>query len=468
MYQYRIYLLLFTVMLATACRMGRDYSRPEVALPQQYAATAPSDSSIAGMNWKQFFTDTTLQNLIEQALHNNYDQQLAIKRIEEAQAYVKQAKVNWLPALQAQVAASTTTPSKNSLNGLSLESFLGARHVEDYTANVGLSWELDIWGKLARQREIAKANYLQSYEAAHTVQTSLIANIANSYYNLLMLDEQLAIANKNLRLSDTIVNMIQLQKQSGLVTELAVQQATAQRQNTALLVPQLEQQVAIQENLLRILLGDLPGKINRITKLTEAHIWQEMPAGLPATLLSKRPDVRANEMALVAANAQVGVAEASMYPSLSITAAGGLNAFKASKWFVLPGSLFGTVAGNIAQPIFMRRQLKTQKEVAVIRRDEAEISFRQSILNAVGEVSNALVRLDKLKTQHQIAEDRTHTLQTAIGQAELLFKSGMADYLEVITAQGNSLQASITLADIQRQQLSAMVELYRSLGGGWN
>ncbi|MFT3824752.1 MAG: efflux transporter outer membrane subunit [Chitinophagaceae bacterium] len=467
MYKHRIYITLFIVMLAAACRMGKDYSRPEVALPQQFGDTAPSDTSIAGMNWKEFFTDTTLQRLIEQSLQNNYDQQLAIKRIEEAEAYVKQAKVNWLPSLQGQVAASTTTPSKNSLNGLSLESFLGSRHVEDYNANVGLSWEIDIWGKLRRQREIARANYLQSYEAARTVQTTLVAEIANSYYNLLMLDEQLDIAHKNLLLSDTIVNMIQLQKQAGLVTELAVQQATAQRQNTALLVPQLEQQVAIQENLLRILLGDLPGKINRTSQLADVRVWQELPTGLPAGLLSRRPDVRSNEMALVAANAQVGVAEASMYPSLNITASGGLNAFKASKWFVVPGSLFGTVAGSVAQPIFQRRQLKTQKEVANIRRDEAVISFRQSVLNAVGEVSNALVKLDKLKTQHEVAEARTHTLQTAIRQAEMLFKSGLADYLEVITAQGNSLEASILLADIQRQQLSAMVELYRSLGGGW-
>lgn len=467
MYKHRIYITLFIVMLAAGCRMGRDYSRPQVVLPQQFGNTAPSDTSIAGMNWKQFFTDTTLQRLIEHSLQSNYDQQLAIKRIEEAQAYVKQAKVNWLPSLQAQIAASTNTPSKNSLNGLSLENFLGSRHIEDYSANVGLSWEIDVWGKLRRQREVATAGYLQSYEAARTVQTALVANIANSYYNLLMLDEQLVIAHKNLLLSDTIVNMIQLQKQAGLVTELAVQQATAQRQNTALLVPQLEQQVAIQENSLSILLGDLPGRIVRTTQLQNTSVWQELPTGLPADLLSKRPDVREREMALVAANAQVGVAEASMYPSLSITATGGLNAFKASKWFMLPASLFGTAAGAIAQPLFQRRQLKTQKEVANIQRDAAVISFRQSVLNAVGEVSNALVKLDKLKEQHEVAEARTHTLQTAINNAEMLFKSGMADYLEVITAQGNSLQASITLADIQRQQLSAMVELYRSLGGGW-
>ncbi|HRH61500.1 MAG TPA: TolC family protein, partial [Chitinophagaceae bacterium] len=177
--------------------------------------------------------------------------------------------------------------------------------------------------------------------------------------------------------------------------------------------------------------------------------------------------VRERELALVAANANVGIAQAQMYPSFNITASGGLNAFKASKWFSMPASLFATAAGTIAQPILQHRQLKTNFEVAQIQRDEAVISFRQSALNATGEVVNALVQIDKLKTQKQIASAQVDTLQKAIGNAKLLFRSGLADYLEVITAQSNSLNAELSLADIQRRQLSAMVELYRSLGGGW-
>ena len=156
-----------------------------------------------------------------------------------------------------------------------------------------------------------------------------------------------------------------------------------------------------------------------------------------------------------------------MYPALSITAGGGVNAFKASKWFVMPASLFGTVAGNIVQPIFQQRQLKTQLEVAKIQREQAVIGFRQSALVAIGEVSNAMVRLEKLESRHRIATEQVNTLQQAINNAGLLFKSGLATYLEVITAQSNSLQAELNLADVHRQQLSAMVELYRSLGGGW-
>jgi NodT family efflux transporter outer membrane factor (OMF) lipoprotein len=326
---------------------------------------------------------------------------------------------------------------------------------------------LDVWGKLRRQREVAVENYLQSYEASRAVQTTLVAGIANTYFNLLMLDAQLRIARRNLLLGDTVVQMMQLQKQAGQVTELAVQQAEAQRQTAALLVPQLEQEVAVQENTLRILTGELPGHIRRSTNLQQFTVPDELPAGIPAAMISRRPDVRASEMALRAANARVGAAQGELYPSLRITAAGGINAFEASKWFTMPASLFGTVAGGIVQPLLNKRQLKTQLEVAKVQREQAVIGFRQSALNAIGEVSNALVRLDKLESRHRIAAEQVNTLHQAIYNAGLLFKSGLATYLEVITAQSNSLQAELNLADVHRQQLDAMVELYRSLGGGW-
>ncbi|CAA9525967.1 MAG: Efflux transport system, outer membrane factor (OMF) lipoprotein [uncultured Segetibacter sp.] len=462
----QLYILLFLVLIIS-CRVGRNYQRPALELPTQFANTTTSDtSSIAAMEWKRFFTDTTLQRLIQNALVGNFDLQLATKRIAEAEAYVKQARMNYVPTVQAQVSATTTLPSKNSLNGISLKSFLGTNHVEDYSLAVGVSWEADVWGKMRRQKEAAFANYLQTYEGTRAVQTALVADIANSYFNLLMLDAQMAVTRKNLALSDTIVLMMRLQKNAGQVTELAVQQAEVQQQTAALIVPQLEQQITIEENTLRILTGELPAPVNRYVQLQALSVWDELPTGLPAAMVSRRPDVRATEMALVAANANVGIAQAYMYPSLNITATGGLNAFKASKWFVIPTSLFGTAAGAVIQPILQRRQLKTQLEVAQIQRDEAVISFRKSALTAIGEVVNAMVSLDKLKTQKQIAAAQVDTLQKAIHNAEMLFKSGLADYLEVITAQSNSLQAELALADIQRQRLSAMVELYRSLGGG--
>jgi outer membrane protein, multidrug efflux system len=464
---FQIILFLITVILISACSVGKKYQRPTVQLPQQFGNTSSSDSGIAVIEWRNFFKDTTLISLIDSALKNSYDLQLAVKHIEEAQAYVKQAKMNYVPTVDLSASAATSNPSNNSLDGKSLQSFIGKNHVEDYTLSATVSWDVYSWGKIKYQKEAALANYLQTYEGARTVQTTLIAEVATGYYNLLMLDEQLNIAQKNVALTDTLVNMMRLQKTAGQVTELAVQQTEVQQQTAALLIPQLEQQIMIQENTIKILSGELPSSINRTSNIESAYVWNDLSAGLPANILSRRPDVRANEMALVAANANVGVARASMYPSLNISASGGVNAFKASNWFTIPASLFFTAAGSIAQPLIHHRELKTNYEVSELQKEEAVITFRKSVLTAGGEVVNALVQLDKLKTRQEISSAQVDTLHKAIGNASLLFKSGLADYLEVITAQSNSLTAELNLADIQRQRLSAVVELYRSLGGGW-
>jgi len=218
---------------------------------------------------------------------------------------------------------------------------------------------------------------------------------------------------------------------------------------------------------LRILAGELPNSIQRNTLLNQVNIADNLSAGVPSELLSRRPDVRSFELQLTRSNAQVGITKANMYPTISITASGGLNAFTATNWFNVPASLFGLVAGGVVQPVFQRKQLKTAYEIAKVEREEAVIRFRQSVLNAVGEVSNALVRIEKLKTEQSIALNRAQTLQKAITNANMLFKTGMTTYLEVITAQSNVLQSELELAAITREQLSAKVELYRSLGGGW-
>ncbi|HKO82055.1 MAG TPA: TolC family protein, partial [Chitinophagaceae bacterium] len=280
-------------------------------------------------------------------------------------------------------------------------------------------------------------------------------------------DKQMEIARKNLLLSDSFLTATRLLKDAGNANALAVQQAESQKQSTALLIPQFEQNIAIQDNALQVLTGQLPGGIPRSSSLNEVVITKDLSTGLPVAMVSRRPDVRSDELALKVANTQVGIAQASMYPALNITAGGGLESFKASNWFNIPGSLFGLAAGTIAQPIFKRRQLKTQFEIAKLEREQAVTKFRQSVLIATSEVANALVQVDKLGQQNQIATGQVDTLRHAVINAQLLFKSDLANYLEVITAQGNALQAELDLASIQREQLGAMVELYRSLGGGW-
>lgn len=463
-------LIVGVALITLGCSVGKNYKRPEVYFPKQYAYTnGPDSSSIKGQQcWKEFFKDEQLIKLIDNALQHNFDLQLALKRVEASLSFSKQARAAWLPTIEAQAIASTSNPSQNSLNGISLENFLGISHLEDYTLATNLSWELDVWGKIRRQKEAAISDYLQTYEASRAVQTRIVAQVADGYYNLLMMDAQLSVAKRNAALADSIVQMMMLQKTAGEVTELAVQQALVQQQTASLLVPQLEQAISLQENGLQLLTGNFPASVTRERDFAMSLMDSVVSLGVPADLLRFRPDVRASELALKAANARVGVAQANLYPSLNISATGGLNAFEASNWFTVPASLFGFAAGSLTQPVFQRRVLKTRIEAAKIERDERVIEFRQSVASAVHDVTNALVKLNKLNAQQQVAIARANTLQLAVKNAQLLFKSGLANYLEVITAQSNALQAELEKASITRQHLTARIELYQSLGGGWN
>jgi NodT family efflux transporter outer membrane factor (OMF) lipoprotein len=461
--------VLLTAFLS-ACKVSKDVATPKPELPSNFrnTATATDSTSIGDVQWKSFFTDATLQKLIDSAIAKNYDMQIAVKNIDAAQLLFKQVKWNYVPTVGLNVTASTNRPSDNSLTGLSIAQYnIGTKHVEDYSANLALSWEADIWGKIRNQSREALATYLQTTEAKKAIQTNIVSSVSQGYYNLLMLDAQLEIAKKNVKLNDSTLRIIKLQYDAGQVTSLAVQQADAQRQAATQLVPQFERDITIQENALSILAGTLPDKIERNSTLNDVTFPETLSAGVPSTMVSRRPDVKSSELALTIANARVGITKAQMYPSLSITASGGVNSFKASNWFNLPASLFGTVAGGIAQPIFQHKELRTQYEVAKVEREKTVLQFRQSVLNAVGEVSDALVRIEKLKQEQVIAAERVKTLQLATSNAGLLFKNGLANYLEVITAQGNVLQGELELASIKRAELSATADLYRSLGGGW-
>lgn len=457
-------LLVFTMY---SCKVTQDIKMPAAALPDTFRnATTPDTTSIADIPWNNFFTDPVLKKLIDSALVKNYDMQLAVKNIESAQLVFNQTKNNYWPEARLQVAAGSTRPSDNSLNGLSASQFLQKTHVEDYSANIGLAWEADIWGKIRNKQNAARAQYLQTTEARNAIQTNIIAGVAQGYYNLLMLDAQLAIAKKNLALNDSTLAIIRLQFNAGQVTSLAIQQAEAQQLVAAQLVPQFEQERLLQENAIRTLAGELPAEIAVTTTLDLAAFPEKLPTGIPTAMVNRRPDVRSRELDLAIANANVGISKAAMYPSLTITAQAGINSFKASNWFNIPASLFGAVAGSISQPLFQRKELKTRYEIATIEREKSVIGFRQAVLVAVGEVSDALARIEKIKTQTSIAAGRVNTLQQATRNAGLLFQNGMANYLEVITAQSNVLQGELELAVLKRAGLSATIELYRSLGGG--
>lgn len=461
----------FLVLLTTlnACKVSQDIEAPQDAIPENFRDVSYEDStSIADLGWKEFITDASLQQLIDSALTQNYDLLTAQKNIEQAQWQLNQAKWGNVPDLNLQVTGTSNRPSDNSLNGLSTSTFLGKKHIEDYNAAIGLSWEADIWGKIRSRKQAALAEYLQSEEAKKGLQTTLVANVAKGYYNLLMLDAQLAIAQKNLALNDSTLFVINLQYEAGQVTSLAQQQAEAQQAVAAQLIPQLEQNIVIQENALSIITGSFPDKKERSTTLNATDLHENLKTGIPASLVSRRPDVKNAELALKASNANVGIAKASMYPALNITASAGLNSFESSNWFNVPASLFGIVAGSLTQPLLQKRKLKSAYEIAKIEREKTVINFRKTVLVAVGEVSDALVKIEKLNEQQTVASKRVAILQKAVKNAEMLFKNGMATYLEVIIAQGNLLQTELERAALKRAQLESEMELYRALGGGWN
>jgi NodT family efflux transporter outer membrane factor (OMF) lipoprotein len=344
---------------------------------------------------------------------------------------------------------------------------LGQHHIDDFSAGGTLSWEADIWGKIRSRKKSALASYLQTAEAKKALQTTIVANVAKGYYDLLMLDAQLEIAKKTLALNDSTLFIVNLQFDAGQVTSLARQQTEAQRLVAAQLIPELEQNIQLQENALSVLTGTFPDAKQRNNVLNAITVKANPAAGIPAQLLNRRPDVKSAELALRAANANVGIAKTSMYPSLNITASGGVNAFEASNWFNLPASLFGSVAAGLTAPLLNGKRLRTNYEVAKAQRDQSAIAFRQTVLVAVAEVSDALVKIDKQEKQYVIVNQRVETLREAISNADMLFKNGMATYLEVIVAQSNLLQAELELAAIKKDRLSSNVELYRALGGGW-
>ncbi len=445
-----------------ACGVTHQYKKPDVALPDSYrgglpASASNADTVMALLPYRSFFADPTLRALIDTAVVNNIDLQVGLKNIDIARQTLNSAKLGNLPALSIGVQDTHTTPSDNGVQTTP----------QDYVASASASWEADIWGKIRSRKKSALASYLKTQEATRAVRTRLVADVASGYYNLLMLDSQLDISRKNLALADTTLKMIGFQYTAGQLTSLGVQQQEASRQSIALSIPLLEQKIALQENALSTLCGRMPGTINRDKTFFSSKVKDDLPFGIPSALLQNRPDVRAAELAVRAAHADMGEAKANLYPTFTVMASGGLDALKSSNWFSTPGSLFGYLQGGVLQPVFQRGQLKAKYEQSKIKRDQSELEFKQSLLKAVEEVSNALVQLEKIKSQEGIAEERVATLQHAFANAGMLFRSGMATYLEVIVAETNALQAELTLADIRRQHLSVMAELYRSLGGGW-
>ncbi len=471
-----IIVLAIIVSINYSCSVGKNYKRPALNLPDKYRGVATNDTnSIGDIPWRAFFKDAVLIALIDSALINNFDMRVALKNIDIADQYVRESRAKFAPSINAQIGGNNTqfrsedfysNPLSNYYNGAQAPSTMYVYTMQN-SSFISLSWEIDVWGKIRREKEAALATFAQNHELVKAVKTRIVAEIAQGYYNLLMLDQQLKVAKRNAALNDSTLTIVKLQRDAGQVTSLAMQQIEAQKLVAEMLIPQLESQIFIQENALQLLIGRNPNEIIRSAELEDFVIDDTLTTGVPLNMVSYRPDVAAQELQLKAANARVGVAQSYMYPAFRIDLSGGLNSMLAGNWFNIPGALFGNVFGGILQPIFQQRKLRTNYKVAMIERDKAEINFQKTVMTSVGEISNALYRVQKLKEEHDIAVRRVQVLALAVNNASLLFKSGMATYIEVITAQSNALRSELDLANVKLKYLNACVELYRSLGGGW-
>jgi len=462
------YILLIAGLALTvsSCDVGKKYNRAALNLPQQFREPVTLTADTVQLPWRTFFKEPQLVQLIEKALVQNNDINIALKSMEQLDLAYRQAKQSLLPTVDLSAGANRTWPSKNSLNGSLTEQFIGTPYMDDYSAMLRLSWEIDIWGKAKMQKTEAKANYFAQKENLSALKTRIITQVAQAYYNLMSLDEQLRIAQQNIALSDSTLTMMRLQFNAGQINSLAVEQAAAQQKTAELLVPLAVQHIRIQENALSILCGSYPDSISRAANMLDVTPEDHFAYGVPAALLSRRPDVKAAELAVISANARTGLANAARYPSFSLSPQVGVNSYKFNTWFDLPGSITKTLAVNLTQPLFNKRALKTAYKTALLEQEKATIQFRQSVMTAVAEVSDALARSKGATDRNVLVQQKSASLNKAISDAMKLYRAGMATYLEVITAQNNKLQNDLEAISIRLEKLNAMTELYRALGGG--
>ena len=457
-------LILVVALTLQSCFVAQDYVRPDLDAETQAlyrTDNLPTDSvSIADVSWKNLFTDQYLQQYIEEGLQNNMDVRIALQQILAAQAYAKQGKAGYLPSVSVGANATHQELSENSQFGAL---FSGGIDTYDITAN--LSWEADIWGKIRSNKRATQAAYLQSVAGHQAVKTQLVSSIANTYYNLLALDAQLEVTKQTIITRESGVKTIKALKDAGQVTQVAVDQNIAQYNSAKALQVDIEVAIFKTENTLSILLGKSPQTFER-SSLDIQNIDQDIVLGVPATLLSNRPDVMAAEYGLINSFELSNVAKSNLYPSLTLTASGGLESLDVDN-LINANSIFANIIGGITQPIFNQRKLKTQREVAFAQQEQALLRFKQTLLVAGSEVSNALYTYKSETKKFEFRKNEVEALRTAEANSNELLKNGYANYLDLLTARESALNAELNIINSQLQQLVSIVDLYEALGGGW-
>jgi outer membrane protein, multidrug efflux system len=454
-----------TALLALAgagCTVGPKYQRPDLVVPDTYRAevTPAQAASIADLPWWELYRDPALQGLIREALQNNQDLALAAARVLEAGALVGVSKADLYPQLAASADASWGRASREILPGAP-----GTDPTGRYTAALGLSWELDIWGRVRNARDAARADLLATEEGRRGVVLGLVASVASSYLQLRELDLELEISQRNTLSRQQTVELFRQRAEGGVGNDLELNQARADLAVTAAAIPDTERQIALTEHQLCVLLARPPGAIARGGALP-AELVPALPTGVPAALLQRRPDLVAAEQSLVAATRRVGVAVADRLPVLSLNGSVGLDSFSLDKLFTANAATW-SLGGSMFAPIFQGGRLAALEDAARARMEQAVAAYRSAVLVALREVSDAAVGYRKLEAVLGEVDLQVKATSAAERLARMRYEGGVAGYLEVLDSQRQAYSAELSLVRTRLARLLYAVQLYRALGGGW-
>ena len=460
-----------TLSLLAGCTVGPKYRRPTVKSPDVFRGTAdptaaPDPNSFADLKWFEVFKDSQLQELIRTALVENYDVRDAVARVSAARANLGITRADQFPSVGASADITTLRNSASGAVPISAGLLLSPTRTFGSVLLNLFSFEVDIWGRLRRQTEAARAEWRASEEDRKAVMTILVGDVASTYFSLLELDTELGISKRTLATREESLRLIKVRQQGGVATMLDVRQAEQLVYSAAATIPDIERLIEQTENLISLLLGKNPGSVTRGRALIEQEQPSSVPAGLPSSLLERRPDIRAAEQNLIAANANIGVAKAAYFPQISLTGFLGSESSSLSGLFTGPTRVWQFVP-QVTQPIFTAGRIKSNVRLAEAQEQIALVQYQRSIQTAFRDVSNALVEHRKVREIRAQQELLVTTLQDRSRLAYLRYRGGVDTLLNALDADRDLFSAELSLAQTRRDQLLAVVLLYRALGGGW-
>ena len=481
MYKFKTYqygIVLGLSLTVAGCKAPAPEAAPTTStpVPESFGTTAQTQDSnnTSALQWKDYFKDQNLVDLIDLALKNNQELNITLQEIEIAKNDIRVKKGLLLPTVGVRAGAGVEKVGRYTSQGAGDATTEIKPGVEtpdplgDFTISAYANWEVDIWKKLRNSKKAALNRYLATVEGKNFVITNLIAEVADSYYELLALDTQLDIVNQTIKLQTNALEIVKIQKQAARATELGVKKFEAEVLTSKSLEFDIRQQIKEAENKINFLLGRYPQEIKRTNSTNFLSLLPAVvSSGIPSQLLANRPDVKQAELELVAAKLDVKVARAEFYPSLDISAAIGVNAFKPSYLFTFPESLLYSLAGDLAAPLINRNAIKAEFASANARQLQALYNYDRTVLNAYLEVSNQLSKIENLQKGYDLKSQQVDALNTSIDVSNDLFKSARVDYFEVLMTQRDALEAKLELVDTKKEQLNAAVHVYRDLGGGW-